>query len=236
MALKRKPPFGNVRRVRSTGTNIRGIMLGIDSTTQQFESFEERKLVLLLQRDRTIRRFVSQPFVLNYADAQGNSHTYVPDFLVERLDGSTELHEVTLTLRQQREDMIRRTDAARRICQERGWKYVLHTERTLPNSTELANLQALYLYAPLCYRDRAVAEAALQVLDAMRGKPAFLRALAIHLMQTLKLPADCVVPTLAHLVWHSEIECDLRRLLFINATLSPQAVVWLHPLPTPTNR
>ncbi|MDQ3705132.1 MAG: TnsA endonuclease N-terminal domain-containing protein [Chloroflexota bacterium] len=234
MALKRKPPKNNVRRVHSTGTNIRGVTLGTDSTTQQFESFEERKLALLLQRDKTILKFVSQPMLLNYVDQECKQRTYTPDYLVERLDGSIEIHEVTITLRQHREDIIRRTDAARRICRARGWKYVQHTEQTLPCGTTLANLQALYLYAPRCYSDRVVADATFELLSTAGGRPVSLRLLAIRLMQTLKLPADRIVPVLAHLIWHSKIETDLRRLLFINATPSPQALIWLPQLPTET--
>ncbi len=235
MSFKRKPPLDNVRRVRSNGRSIRGTTTGTDSSSQQFESLEERKLALLFQRDpeHTIRRFVSQPLTFEYLDAEGKLHTYVPDYLVERLDGSIEIHEVTLTSRLHREDIIMRADAARRICRERRWKYMLHTEQTLPRGTELANLQALYMYAPQCYRDDMVAEAALRLLDTTRGKPVLLRALAMHLMRTLKLTSACVVPTLCYLIWHSEIEADLQRLLlFINATLSPGAKVWLPQLPS----
>lgn len=66
--------------------------------------------------------------------AKGTSHTYVPDFIVWRTTGEVEIHEVIRTSRQEKVSLQEREKAARKICQQRGWSYVVHTEETLPQS------------------------------------------------------------------------------------------------------
>ena len=80
----------------------------------------------------------------------------MPDFIVWRTTGEVEIHEVTLTERQEKVNIQEREKAAREICQQRGWSYVVHTEETLPQSTEEANLLALYRYRPTSYANPAV--------------------------------------------------------------------------------
>lgn len=57
MPFTRKPPPGNVRRVRSLGTNCRGVTTNKRGRVVQFESEHERVLILLLERDPSVRDF-----------------------------------------------------------------------------------------------------------------------------------------------------------------------------------
>ncbi len=100
MALKRKPPAGNIRRVAPIGNNLRYAITSKANETVQCESFQERKLTLLFDRDPTVQEYRSQPERFAFTDSQGNSHTYVPDFIVWKTTGEIEIHEVTLTSRQ----------------------------------------------------------------------------------------------------------------------------------------
>src|SRR3989441_12116885 len=70
MALKRKPPAGNVRRVAPIGNNLRYAITSKANETVQCESFQERKLTLLFDRDPTIREYRSQPMQFTFTDAQ----------------------------------------------------------------------------------------------------------------------------------------------------------------------
>ena len=99
MSLKRKPPPGNVRRTVSVGGNFRGVTTNKRGHLVQFESEQERKLVLLLERDRTVADYRSQPETFQFTDASGRPRTYTPDFQVWRTSGLIELHEVTLAAR-----------------------------------------------------------------------------------------------------------------------------------------
>lgn len=226
MALKRKPPAGNVRRVAPIGKNLRYAITSKADETVQCESFQERKLTLLFDRDSTVQEYRSQPERFAFTDTQGTSHTYVPDFMVWKTTGEVEIHEVTLTERQEKWSIAEREKAACEICRKRGWSYVVHTEETLPQATEEANLLALYRYRPTCYANPAVTVAVRARLCQEERKG--LRVLIEDIAQALSLPRSVVISAACHLLWHQIIEADLRNtLLFVNAALSPHIQVWL---------
>ena len=227
MALKRKPPTGNVRRVAPIDKNLRYAVTSKANETVQCESFQERKLTLVFDRDPTVQAYRSQPECFAFTDTQGNSRTYVPDFIVWRTTGEIEIHEVTLTSRQERSRIQEREKAAREICQQRGWRYVIHTEATLPQATEEANLLALYRSRPSIYSNAAVTAALHQRLGGEGQKAVHL--LIAELAQALSLPVPTVISALCHLIWHQVLGTDLTsRLLFVNAAFAPYVQVWLN--------
>ena len=227
MALKRKPPAGNVRRVAPIGNNLRYTLTSKADETVQCESFQERKLTLLFDRDSTVQEYRSQPERFSWTSSQGTSHTYVPDFIVWKITGEIEIHEVTLTERQDRFSIQEREKAARSICQQRGWHYVVHTEATLPQATEEANLLALYRYRPSIYANAAVAAAIRQRLNAEEQKAVCI--LIAELAHALALPAATVISAVCHLLWHQVLDTDLTsHLLFVNAALAPSVQVKLN--------
>jgi TnsA endonuclease N terminal/TnsA endonuclease C terminal len=227
MALKRKPPAGNIRRVAPIGHNLRYTITSKADETVQCESFQERKLSLLFERDNSILEYRSQPERFAFTDSGGKSHTYVPDFMVWRTTGEIEIHEVTLTERQDRWSHQEREKAARSICEQRGWRYIVHTEATLPQATEEANLLALYRYRPSIYANAAVTAALYRRLKEHERQA--VRTLIPELSHTLSLPEPTVISALCHLLWHRVIETDLTScLLFVNAALTPSVQVWLN--------
>jgi hypothetical protein len=227
MALKRKPPAGNVRRVAPIGNNLRYAIASKANETVQCESFQERKVTLLFDRDPTVQEYRSQPERFAFMDSQGAPHTYTPDFMVWKTTGEVEIHEVTLTSRQDRFNIQEREKAARDVCQKRGWRYVVHTEKTLPQATEEANLLALYRYRPTIYHHPDVTAAARAQLGS--GAPGDLRSLIADIASMLSLPQPTVVSAMCHLLWHQIIEADLQyTLLFVNAALAANIEVHLN--------
>lgn len=226
MALKRKPPVGNVRRVAPIEKNLRYAITSKANETIQCESFQERKLTLLFDRDPTVQEYRSQPERFSFTDSQGTSHTYVPDFIVWKTTGEIEIHEVTLTSRQEKWSIAEREKAAREICRKRGWSYIVHTEETLPQPTEEANLLALYRYRPTVDANPAVTAAVRTRL--VQGEMKGLWVLISDMAQALSLPRPVVVSAVCHLLWHQVIDTDLRNtLLFVNAAPSIHIQVWL---------
>jgi hypothetical protein len=226
MALKRKPPTGNVRRIAPIDNNLRYAVASKADETVQCESFQERKLTLLFDRDPTIQEYRSQPIQFVFTDAQRKTHTYVPDFMVWRTTGEVEIHEVTLTSRRERTNIEAREKAAREICKTEGWSYVVHTEETLPQATEEANLLALHRYRPTIYANAAVTAAVRVCLS--QGEARGVCLLIAEIVQTLSLPQPTVISALCHLLWHRVIDTDLTScLLFVNAALAPDVQVWL---------
>jgi TnsA endonuclease-like protein len=226
MGLKRKPPDDNVRQVASIGTNSRSTVRNKNGRTIQCESFSgERKLTLVFDRDPTVRDYQSQPIRIPYDDSDGKKHTYVPDFMVWRVDGSIEIHEVTRSERRVLPNAQRREAGARKHCQKEGWSYVVHTEDSLPGDTEIANLLELYMFRPTVYYRSDVAVAALEKLGD--GKRLSLPRLIQEISKELGLPVGIVSPGLYHLLWYGKIETDLSSLLFIDGAPLSRTLVWL---------
>lgn len=226
MKFHRKPPAGNVRWVQSTGRNIRGIIINKAGREVQFESWTERSLLLRLDRDPGVRDYGSQPETFEYTDEQGKSRHYTPDFIVWRKDGHTEIREVTLVSRRTLPEMQRREAVGRRICQERDWCYLVHTEEDLPQGVELANLVALIRYRPEVYAHQAVTNMVDRQLGS--GQTVGLTTLVKQIAQLLILPEMRVMAALGHLLWHGQLKTDLTQQIFgsTRTGLSLDAPVW----------
>jgi hypothetical protein len=223
MKLNRKPPPGNVRRVRSTGQNIRGVITNKAGRLVQFESWAERSLLLRLDRDPDVTDYGSQPEQFKFIDPQGQWHTYTPDFIVWRRDGQVEIHEVTLSKRRTRPNIRQREAAAAEICQTRDWRYVVHTEQTLPQGSELANLLALFRYRATACADQAVAGAVFKQLG--QGDPVAMPVLVTQIAHELSLPQPGVVAALGHMLWHGQVSTDLGRLIFTDNGIAPDVLI-----------
>lgn len=233
MSFKRKPPAGNVRRVRSNGSSSRGVITNKAGRLVQFESWLERALILRLDRDPEVLDYQSQPELFEFIDEQGKQRSYTPDFKVWRRNGEIEIHEVTLTKRRVRPDLRRREQAARKICQERGWQYLVHTEQTLPQGSELANLLALAGYRPTIYANQAIVETAFKQLASNR--PEMFEVLVQQLEQALNAPEAQVTAALCHLLWHGELGTNLNQLLFDQGTILPGVCIWLERKEAPND-
>ena len=227
MSFKRKPPAGNVRRVRSTGQNIRGVITNKVGRLVQFESWQERALILRLDRDPEVLDYGSQPEAFEFTDEQGQARTYTPDFIVWRRSGTVEIHEVSMTRRRLRPDIRRREEAARQICRARGWRYVVHTEQSLPQGSELANLLALAGYRPTSYADEAVAQAVFEQLEP--DQMIALDRLVQQIRSGLNLPQGQITAALGHMLWYGDLLADLEQLLFDEGAIIPGVCVWIEP-------
>jgi hypothetical protein len=226
MRLRRKPPKDNVRRVTSIGRNLRGVFTNKAGHTVQFESFQERILTILFERDRSVKDYRSQPLTITFTDQDKRDRRYTPDFLVHRRNDAIEIHEVTITERQERERSREREQEAKKICKKKGWKYVVHTEHTLPQETEVANLLALLPYRLTKYAHEAIAEAIYEHLS--RTTSDSLSGSMPSIAHRLGLPESMVFGTFCHLLWTEEISADLRSLLLIiDCAFNPAVMVWL---------
>lgn len=225
MGLKRTPPDGNVRRVVSLGLNLRGVITSKAGRTVQFESFAERVLLLLLERDQSVIDYRSQPETFDFTDRNGTPRKYTPDFIVWRQSGAIEIHEVTRTERQSHSNIIEREYGARCICQKRHWQYIVHTEQTLPQPTVVANLLALWPYRLKKYGQESITAAIREYLD--QYGPFLLTTCVKDVAQRLNMSEPMVFPTFCHLLWKGDIAADLHSLLIVECAFDPKATIWL---------
>ena len=222
--MKRKPPAQNVRRVRAINGNSRFAIVNKCGRTVQCESFQEYKLVLSLERAPEVQDYLSQPETLSFHNEHGRAATYTPDFQVWMVSGDIALHEVTLASRRSQKNQQQREAAARHICAERSWQYVVHTETDLPIGSEFANLQLLFGFRAGCFADAAILSHLPEVLPG--NTPTSLTTV-VNQLQTLtgREPAR-IMPTLLHQLWHGQLQTDWQQMLFQDAAPLPTARIW----------
>jgi hypothetical protein len=224
MPFKRKPPPGNVRRVICLGNNFRGVTTNKRGHLIQFESEQEHKLILLLERDSTVADFASQPETLHFQDDSGRQRSYTPDFQVWRTDGRIELHEVTIEARRvARESLQQREAAAHAICDQRGWRYIVHTDETLPSGYEYTNLDFL---APFRAEGYATAEGTAWWLGQLTaGEPVHPRSVISR--PGSELMTAPLLNVLYHLLWHGIVRMDWHQPFIWQGDFHPAARIWL---------
>ncbi len=224
MSMKRKPPAGNVRRTISLGNNFRGVTTNKRGHLVQFESDQERKLILLLERDPSVVDYVSQPETLIFYDGKGRQRKYTPDFQVWRVNGQIELHEVTIEARRESRDSLQEREvAAQMICQERGWRYVVHTDQTLPAGYEYVNLDFLSAFRSQCYAD---VECKNWWLGKLKGQGQIHPRFALSRIEP-DLRVNILLNSLYHMLWFGKVEMDWRQPFFCEGGLHAQARIWL---------
>lgn len=224
MSMKRKPPTGNVRRVISLGNNFRGVTTNKQGHLVQFESEQERKLILLLERDPLVVDYVSQPETLTFTDGKGRHRKYTPDFQVWRSNGQIELHEVTVQARRESRDSLQEREvAAQLICQKRGWQYVVHTDRTLPSGFEYANLDFLSAFRAETYVDIGSENwwvGKLRELGQIHP-----RLILSQIEQSVRV--EVLLNSLYNMLWHSKVEMNWKEPFFMKGEIYSQASIWL---------
>lgn len=225
MKIKHRPLSGNTRWGVSTGRNICGIITNKTGRLVQFESWAERSLLLRLERDGSVTDYSSQPERFEYVDTQGKWHGYTPDFIVWRGQERVEIHEVTISERRERPEIKLREQAGIAVCRHRGWHYLVHTEHSLPQGSELANLLALFRFRPTVYADTAVVARVQERLE--RQSPLPLHVLLTEMTDELALPKPQVAAALGHMLWHGQLHTDLQQLLFADGHPSIKALVCL---------
>ena len=221
MGLKRKPPDGNIRRVAAIGNNLRGTITNKTGRIVQFESFAERSLLLRLERDHSVEDYASQPEKFS---GESGKH-YTPDFIVWRRNGMTEIHEVTRMERRVQQSQQAREQLAQRICQERGWWYIVHTEENLPQSSELANLLSLLQYRPMAYRSGNIFQVVCHLLEP--SEKMLLCELANLLVSRSPDSFQAVSTSLCHELWHGRLATNWQQSILRQAQFAPDAYTWL---------
>jgi hypothetical protein len=82
-----------------------------------------------LERDRTVAKWTkNHGIAIQYVTEAGNVRGYHPDFLLERIDGKKELHEIKGGQFLQNPDTIRKHEAAKNWCCKRGTSFVVVTK------------------------------------------------------------------------------------------------------------
>jgi len=108
-----------------------GVLEGLKRCTRTSEPYDsnwEREYMLVLEDDPTVKRWERcRSLRIPYTKADGSKANYNPDFMVERDDGSKELHEVKGHHLLGDEDTKRKLSAGEAFCRARGMAYKVIT-------------------------------------------------------------------------------------------------------------
>ena len=99
-------------------------------SVERYDSGWERQYMLKLEKDKTVTKWTkNHGIVIQYVTVAGNVRGYRPDFLVERMDATKELHEVKGGQFMDNPDTARKHEAAKNWCQRREMKFIIVTKR-----------------------------------------------------------------------------------------------------------
>lgn len=98
-------------------------------SVERYHSGWEHQYMKRLDKSKTVAKWTKNHGIsIQYITEAGNVRGYRPDFLIERLDGAKELHEVKGTHYLENPDTIRKHEAARNWCEKRDMKFVVVTK------------------------------------------------------------------------------------------------------------
>lgn len=93
-----------------------------------YDSDLERRMMAWLEADPTVVKWMKRHGLsIPWIDAQKHQRRYVPDFLVQYVEGRKALIEVKDPSRLDSNDVRRKRNAAEMWCKQRGMEYVVAT-------------------------------------------------------------------------------------------------------------
>ena len=99
-------------------------------SVERYDSSWEWQYMTMLERDKTVAKWTKHHgIVIEYITEAGNKRGYRPDFLIQRLEGTVELHEMKGGQFLDSPDTVRKHERARVWCKQRGMKFVVLTKK-----------------------------------------------------------------------------------------------------------
>ncbi len=110
-----------------------GIVSNLKRCTRKSEPYDstwERDYMLLLDEDETVKKWERcRSLKIPYLKLDHSKATYNPDFIIEREDGSKEIHEVKGTHLRGNPDTERKLKAGEEFCRKRGMIFKIVSRR-----------------------------------------------------------------------------------------------------------
>ena len=99
-------------------------------SVERYDSLWEKQYMEKLERDKTILKWTkTHGLTIQYVTEAGNVRGYRPDFLIEKVDGSKEIHEVKGGHLLKHPDTIRKHEAAKNWCKKRSMNFLVITKK-----------------------------------------------------------------------------------------------------------
>jgi hypothetical protein len=110
-----------------------------------YESHLKRDYIYLLEIDSDVIAYRSQPFKIQYF-YKGKEKSYTPDFAVKRTDRRQIVEIKPQNKVSSEKNQVLFSQIAPR-CSEKGWEFIVVTDKTIRVKPKLNNIKTLYYYA-----------------------------------------------------------------------------------------
>lgn len=107
-----------------------------------YRSGLEEKLYKILDSHDEVMSFYSEPFHIDYIH-KGQAHKYIPDLIVNFMDGSRAVWEVKPANQTDLEQNRNKWKAAEQACKVRGWNFEVFTEQKINKLEKQVRRQVL---------------------------------------------------------------------------------------------
>jgi hypothetical protein len=99
-------------------------------SSEPYDSTWERDYMMLLENDSTVERWERcRSLRIRYTKSDGSRGTYNPDFIVERQDGTKEVHEIKGGHLLGDEDTKKKLAVGDEFCRQRGMMFKVITRK-----------------------------------------------------------------------------------------------------------
>lgn len=200
---------GPVRKISINSRSVTGTVPKMG----KYESTLERDLMEILRFDPEVEQFIPQPMTIEFHDKDGKKRSYTPDGLIRFRPPVSNIQPPILFEVKYREDfrndwknLLPKFRAAKAVCLERGWRFLVYTEREI-RTPYLLNVKFLWQFLEQVPED-GMRSLVLQVLnDLDEADPDLL----LHALCRDAENRARFIPIIWHLVATGEIECDLGK-------------------------
>jgi hypothetical protein len=168
----------------------------------RYGSTIERDLLYFLEFWPAVTWYREQPLTIERIMADGQRHRYTPDYEIHKGQVKT-LAECKPLDRLDSEHAQRQRQIGQSWAEENGYCFVTYTDADLRSGYQLSNLKLFWRYARL--RGEYPQQ---QIVGQMHQNECnSVDALCCQ----LNLPVQVVAPTVCHLLFHHQLQMDLRH-------------------------
>lgn len=225
------------RKVSNRGGNIIGSFPSqIKGEKVKYESTIERDLIYFFKFDPTVITYSAQPMVITSTDAEGNTHTYIPDFLVVRID-SKEIIEC------KPEALINSSHAQQQIAIGQEWAanndhdFAIVTDTNLRTGYTLENLKLLWRFSRQAVPTATLARCIEYMEKHLEGVSfqdlaSYLSTLAARDAQQPFMQAPLIYNMLFRHILRTELTVPFTQATLLRRCLTPTAapLTYIRPL------
>ncbi|MET0752747.1 MAG: TnsA endonuclease N-terminal domain-containing protein [Pyrinomonadaceae bacterium] len=116
-----------------------------NKSTVWFESHLERDFIYLIEFDKSVTKYLEQPFKVKYF-INGKQHLYTPDFFLER-QTEKQVIEIKPQSKIESEEFIHFSNHMKDFFFGEGYEYLVITDTTIWLQPKLSNIKLLWRYA-----------------------------------------------------------------------------------------